>query len=70
MDGLLSKQNLPYFNSVSFLDLFLLLGTQRTFQNQISRFYSCFCMLKVNGMWRHDVLHLSLLTCIIADVMQ
>jgi hypothetical protein len=54
-DGVLSKQNLPYFKAVNLLDTFLLLGTQRTFPNQISRFSSCFCTLKVNGMWRHGV---------------
>jgi hypothetical protein len=56
MDGLLSKQNLPFFKAMNLLDIFLLLGTQRTFQNEIYRFFSCFCTLRVNGMWRHGVL--------------
>jgi hypothetical protein len=57
MDGLRSEQNLSYFNTKRFLDLFLLHGTQRTFQNkfQISGFSSCFCILKASGMWRHGV---------------
>jgi len=51
-------------NSVSVLDLFLLLGTQHTFQNQISRFAACFCTLKVNGMWPHGVCVLVLLNAL------